>query len=133
MPDRTEMNATAATFNRWLPSASKINRWLPSARKIWLNLHLWLGLTAGFVLSLIGLSGALLVFYGQILTMEAGHRLFDVDGPTPVHLAIDEWIASAHQSYGEITAIDFVMGPGFGFGGGNAVNLGAEGPDGKHL
>ena len=35
---------------------------LPSARKIWLNIHLYLGLTAGFALALTGLTGSLLVF-----------------------------------------------------------------------
>jgi uncharacterized iron-regulated membrane protein len=106
---------------------------LPSARKIWLNLHLWLGLTAGFVLALIGLTGAFLVFYAPMLTTELGHRLFDVDGPPPHHAAVDEWIAGARRSYGDFGPIDFVMGPRFGIGGGNAANLGVETPDRKHL
>jgi hypothetical protein len=45
------------------PAAASFYHRLPSARKIWLNLHLWLGLTAGFVLALIGLTGSVLVFY----------------------------------------------------------------------
>ena len=61
---------------------------LPSARKLWLNVHPWLGLTAGFVLSLIWLTGAFLVFYDPILTMELGHRLFEIDGPPPRHAAV---------------------------------------------
>ena len=108
-------------------------RRFPSARKIWLNVHLWLGLTAGFGLSLIGLTGSVLVFYGPMLTMEAGRDLFDVDGLPPRHAAVDEWIAGAYRSYGDVGAVDFVMGPGFGHGGGNAANLGVVAPDGKHL
>ena len=42
-----------------------LGRQIPSARKIWLNIHLWLGLTAGFVLALIGLTGSLLVIGGR--------------------------------------------------------------------
>jgi uncharacterized iron-regulated membrane protein len=122
-PDRTEMNTAAAIYYFRLPSA----------RKILLNLHLWLGLTAGFVLSLIGLTGSFLVFYAPILTTELGHHLFDVDGPPPLHAAVDEWVESAHRSYGDIGPIDFVMGAGFGIGGGNAANLGVDAPGGKHL
>jgi uncharacterized iron-regulated membrane protein len=106
---------------------------LPSARKLWLNLHLWLGLTAGFLLSLIGLTGAFLVFSTPMLTMEFGHRLFDVDGPPPRHAAVDEWIAGARRAYGDIGPIDFVMGPGFGIGGGNAANVDVVVPGGKQV
>ncbi len=35
-------------------------------RRIWLKLHLWLGLILGLWLSLIGLSGSLLVFYHEL-------------------------------------------------------------------
>jgi len=120
---QTGMNVTAVAFARRLPSA----------RKIWLDLHLWLGLTAGFVLSLTGLSGSFLVLYGPALAMEVGHHLFDVDGPPPHRAAVDQWIANADRSYNDVGTVDFVMGPGFGHGGGNAVNLGSKHPDGKHL
>ena len=54
-----------------------------AARRIWLKLHLWLGLTAGVLFVLLGLSGSLLVFDHAIdewlnpellLTQEAGAR-----------------------------------------------------------
>lgn len=35
-------------------------------RKLWRNVHLWLGLILGFWLSLIGLTGALLVFFYEL-------------------------------------------------------------------
>jgi uncharacterized iron-regulated membrane protein len=112
---------------------SKSSWRLPAARKVWLNVHLWLGLTAGFVLSLTGLSGSFLVLYGPALGMEVGRHLFDVDGPPPHRAAVDQWIANAYRSYGDVGTIDFVMGPGFGHGGGNAVNLGSKDSGGKHL
>ena len=60
---------------------TKFAQWRPSARKIWLNVHLWLGLIAGFVLSLIGLSGAFLVVFSPVLEMELGNHLFKVAAP----------------------------------------------------
>jgi uncharacterized iron-regulated membrane protein len=120
MAGETAMNTAAATF---------VQR-LPSARKIWLNIHLWLGLTVGFVLALLGLAGALLVFYGPLMQMELGYW---VDGPPPVHAAVDDWIAGAHRSYPDIGAIDSVIGPGFGLGGGRVANLSVRGPDGRYL
>jgi uncharacterized iron-regulated membrane protein len=90
-------------------------------------------LTAGFVLSLIGLSGAFLVFYAPMLTAEFDHHLFDVNEPPPRHAAVDEWIAGARRAYGDIGPIDFIMGPGFGIGGGNAANLGLDDAEGRHL
>ncbi|MEQ1635735.1 MAG: PepSY-associated TM helix domain-containing protein [Methylococcales bacterium] len=38
---------------------------LKARRKIWLNVHLYLGLVAGLVLSVVGLTGGLLVFYQE--------------------------------------------------------------------
>lgn len=97
---------------------------LPSARKIWLNIHLWLGLTAGFVLALIGLTGSLLVFYGPLLQMELGYK---VEGSPPAHDDIDGWIAAARRSYPDIGAIDFVIGPGAAIGGSKVANLAVPG------
>ena len=62
------------------------------------------------MLALIGLTGSLLVFYGPLMQMELGYR---VEGPPPVHVDIDGWIAAAHRTYPEIGTIDFVIGPGF--------------------
>ena len=103
---------------------------LPSARKIWLNVHLWLGLSAGLVLALIGLTGSVLVLNNQLLTIEVGH-IFDVGGPIPLHPDVDQWIANAHHAYGDFN-INSVVGPGFGPGGGNAAMLGADGAGNTH-
>jgi uncharacterized iron-regulated membrane protein len=110
--------------------AAAIVQMLPSARKIWLNIHLWLGLTAGLVLALIGLTGSLLVFYGPLMQMELGYR---VEGAPPVHADIDGWIAAAHRTYPEIGEVDFVIGPGFAQGGSKVANVGVVGPDGRYL
>src|SRR5260370_31393975 len=61
---------------------------LPSARKIWLNLHLWLGLTAGFALALIGLTGSLLVLTGPLQRIPIGD-IFSFQGPAPHHATVD--------------------------------------------
>jgi uncharacterized iron-regulated membrane protein len=117
--DENDMKIAAVIFQR-----------LPSARKIWLNIHLWLGLTAGFVLALIGLTGSLLVLNGPLQQMELGYR---VEGPPTVRADIDAWIAAAQRSYPEIGAIDNVIGPGFAQGGSKVANLGFQGSDGRSL
>jgi len=110
---------------------TKFAQWRPSARKIWLNVHLWLGLIAGFVLSLIGLSGAFLVVFSPVLEMELGNHLFRVAAPPPFHVAVDDWIAGAQRAYGDIGTVNFVMGPGYGVGFGDAANLGMVDRDGR--
>jgi uncharacterized iron-regulated membrane protein len=102
-----------------------------SARKIWQNVHLWLGLLTGLVLSLIGLTGAILAFYHPLLKAEVGYRYFKVDGPPSSHPSIDEWIAGARQAYGEFGRVSFVMGPGYSLALQDAANLGIEAPDGR--
>lgn len=39
---------------------------LKTRRKLWLNVHLWLGLTLGLLLSIYGLTGSILVFHAEI-------------------------------------------------------------------
>jgi uncharacterized iron-regulated membrane protein len=99
-----------------------IGRHIPSARTVWLNVHLWLGLTAGFALAVVGLTGAVLVLNTPLLRIEVGD-IFDDGGSPPAHPAVDEWIAKAHQAYGEFVPT-FVLGAGFSPGGGNAAALG---------
>lgn len=114
-------------------SSAGFYRRLPSARKIWLNLHLWLGLTGGLVLALIGVTGSMLVFTTPLLRMELGQNLFALDQPAPAKPDIDGWIANARRAYGDVGVIDFAIGSGFGLGGGNAPNLGVAAPDGKRV
>jgi len=101
---------------------------LLSARKVWLNLHLWLGLSAGAVLAFIGLTGSLLVFREPILKMDLGN-IFDVAGPPPSHPNIDEWIANALLTFNDLNHVDYILGPGFGDGG--EARMGASAADGK--
>jgi uncharacterized iron-regulated membrane protein len=101
---------------------SPLKHRFPSARKIWLNIHLYLGLTAGFALALTGLTGSLLVFKGPILKMEVGD-IFDVDGPPPSNANVNEWIANVRRTYSDIKAVNLVVGPGFYLTGGNAAVL----------
>ncbi len=109
--------------------ATALRHRLPSARKIWLQTHLWLGLTAGFLLALIGLTGSVLVLNDQLLRIEVGD-IFDVAGPIPAQPAVDQWIANARRAYGDLE-LRFVLGPGFGPTG-NAAVLGAVGKGNTH-
>jgi uncharacterized iron-regulated membrane protein len=113
--------------------STSFHRRLPSARKIWLNLHLWIGLTAGLVLAMIGLTGSLLVFSAPMLKMELGRSYFAPDGPPILSPAIDEWIANARRSYSDIDGIDFILGPNSTGPGETTVRMGAYTASGKNF
>lgn len=120
---RTEMNRAVTGFRYRLPSA----------RKVWLNLHLWLGLTVGLVLGMIGLTGSLLVFSEPMLKMEFGRSHFAVDGPPVLSPAVDQWIANVRRSYSDIDAIDYIVGPGSSLSGETTVRMGARTASGKNV
>lgn len=103
---------------------------LSSARKVWLSLFFCLASIVGFMLSLLGLTGALLVFNGPMLRMEIGQDIFPAGTSHPLHAAVDQWIANAHRTYDDLNRIQFVSGAGYGFAGG--TNLIAEATDNKH-
>ena len=121
--DRTMMTTAAASFYHRLPSA----------RKIWLNLHLWIGLTAGLLLAMIGLTGSLLVFSEPILKMELGRSHFTVDGPPVSSPAVDQWIANVRRSYGDIDAIDYINGPGSSLSGDLTARMVAHTSSGENI
>ncbi|MDT4288934.1 PepSY-associated TM helix domain-containing protein [Methylomonas sp. MO1] len=56
-PSRSTIPAT--------PQNSALSR-LKARRKRWLDVHLWLGLSLGFLLSIYGITGSFLVFYAEI-------------------------------------------------------------------
>jgi len=80
-----------------VPRAGKQQRLarLKGRRKLWLKAHLWLGLGAGFVLALAGLSGSVLVFWQEIdAALNPG--LFRVSaGQATAPKALDQLIAAA--------------------------------------
>ena len=47
------------------PTQSRLAR-LKSRRQLWLDVHLWLGLTLGLLLSIYGITGSILVFHAEI-------------------------------------------------------------------
>jgi uncharacterized iron-regulated membrane protein len=46
------------------PASSKTRR--QNWRRVWLNAHLYLGLSAGFIFAMVGLTGSVLVFYVEL-------------------------------------------------------------------
>lgn len=77
-------------------------------RRFWLNLHLWLGLILGLWLSLIGLTGSLLVFY---------HELEEILHPRTFAVAPQPGGEEAFKSLDEVhTAIRDGMPEGAQFG-----------------
>lgn len=59
--------APVATFGAADGAANRLER-LKTRRKLWLKVHLWLGLTVGAALVLIGLTGSVMVFWEEIDT-----------------------------------------------------------------
>jgi uncharacterized iron-regulated membrane protein len=63
---KTNMNQTDSTTEQRFPNRSKHLSRLKSRRKNWLTVHLWLGLVLGFLLSIYGITGSILVFHEEI-------------------------------------------------------------------
>ncbi|OQK16461.1 hypothetical protein AU255_00705 [Methyloprofundus sedimenti] len=83
---------------------------LKARRKLWLNVHLWLGLTAGAALLLIGLTGSILVFWQEIDAW-LNPQLLQVEVPdTKVYLSpviLAETSKSMLPEQAEISWIEF--------------------------
>jgi uncharacterized iron-regulated membrane protein len=83
---------------------------VPVVRSIVRQVHLWLGLSAGLILALVGLSGAGLVFGEQMVRHETPSFFADV-GPGEWK-PVSTWIADAEKKYPDLAPLKFVFGPG---------------------
>lgn len=86
-------------------------------RKIWLQTHLWIGLTAGFLVALVGLSGSLLIFIEDIAKWEDGDILFPENAPEQIDIQpeqVDLWIAKALDTYEEVEHVEAIEYPDAG-------------------
>ncbi len=85
-----------STENYTKSKARRLQR-LKIRRKLWLQVHLWLGLSLGLVLAIIGLTGSVLVFW-QELDQALNPGLYQTstlpDKPKP----LDEIIAAGEQA-----------------------------------
>jgi uncharacterized iron-regulated membrane protein len=71
---------------------------LKARRKLWLNVHVWLGLSLGFFLALIGLTGSVLVFHHEI-DHALNSDLFEAaPNPSGSRKPLDEILATAKQA-----------------------------------
>lgn len=66
-------------------------------RKLWLQVHLWLGLSLGLFLALIGLTGSVLVFSHEI-DQALNPKLYQTSTPFGSTKTLDEIIATAKQA-----------------------------------
>lgn len=83
-------------------------------RKVWLQAHLWIGLTAGLLVALVGLSGSLLIFIEDIARWENGAILFPENAPEHIDIQpeqVDLWIARAIETYPEVEHIEAIEYP----------------------
>lgn len=87
-------------------------------RNLWIQVHLWLGLTLGLVLAVVSLSGAALALSTPLAKWELGSMLFP-DGiderqllTTPAsELPLDEWIRAAQAAYPELHSVQVLAAP----------------------
>lgn len=64
-------------------------------RKIWLKLHLYLGLSAGAIVALAGVTGAILVFYEELQEILNRDQIVVVVPAHPQVRSLDEMVAAA--------------------------------------
>lgn len=89
---------------------------LPALRRWWLTVHQIVGLTAGSILALVGLSGALLVFVGPLARWESA-ALIAPPGAVPVALTADRverWLGTIARQHPDLASIDAIELPDAG-------------------
>lgn len=87
-------------------------------RRFWLNIHLWIALTLGLVLALLGLSGSALVLRAPLLQWEVGAqatRLAYAPQPGATLAPAQDWQAAARAAYPQLARIMGVAAPRQGF------------------
>jgi uncharacterized iron-regulated membrane protein len=84
------------------------------ARALFLKVHLWIGLSLGAVVALVGLTGALLVLIGPIVRAEHGAVLFPEAPPAAQAdwAPVEAWIVNARARYPDLGHLDYVAAPG---------------------
>jgi uncharacterized iron-regulated membrane protein len=79
-----------------MPQAKRLAN-LKTRRKLWLQVHLYLGLLAGTILAVVGLTGSILVFYEELLEILNNEQIVITappEGQRKTH-SLDELIAAA--------------------------------------
>jgi uncharacterized iron-regulated membrane protein len=66
-------------------------------RKLWLKVHLWLGLSLGLILAVIGLTGSVLVFWREI-DQALNSSLYQASASAGPIKSIDEMMAAAESA-----------------------------------
>ncbi len=94
------------------PQAARLAR-LKSRRKLWLSVHLYLGLLAGLMLAVVGVTGGILVFY-QELQEVVNPELSVVSAPpegVKAYRSMDEIVAAAERGKPEGSRLHKVYYP----------------------
>ncbi len=77
-------------------------------KKIFSKIHLWLSIPVGIIISLICLTGAILVFNSEISETLHPHRYF-VDKVESQPLALDKLISTVNAQLGDSTAVESIQ------------------------
>ena len=87
-----------SAIHRFTQDISRLKQ-LQARRKLWLKVHLWLGLTAGAALVIIGLTGSILVLWQEIDTWLNDELMsVPIPGPKAVYRPLDEIVAAAKST-----------------------------------
>lgn len=86
-------------------------------RKNWLRLHFWPGIIIGFFISLIGMSGAVLLLKKPVLEWEIGKAVLYAPPVTgnSAFLSPDIWRQNAQAAYPQLSRVMGEAAPGSGF------------------
>lgn len=91
-----------------VPVRSARRRW----RALWLDVHLYLGLSVGFVFALLGATGALLVFYVEIDTALNPPPAATGPGPARAHEDVFRALRQAHPARDRAWRLEMPLDPG---------------------
>ncbi|WP_198970489.1 PepSY-associated TM helix domain-containing protein [Xylophilus sp. ASV27] len=87
-------------------------------RRIWRQVHLWIALTVGFVLALLGLSGSVLVLRAPLLQWEVGAAAVRLQNPSLIGTPFasqEAWKQSAQTAYPQLVRVMGTAAPRGGF------------------
>lgn len=88
------------------------------ARRIWRQVHLWIALTVGLLLALLGVSGSVLVLRAPLLQWEVGAAAVRLQNPPLTgspYASPEDWKQAARTAYPQLARVMGAAAPRAGF------------------
>jgi uncharacterized iron-regulated membrane protein len=119
--------------HKMAPPSKRVSR--SRSKEIWIVLHRWIGIIAGFPIALIGLSGSLILFAPMFLALQHGDLLERTGATARQPTSPAEWVATVRAANTDKLEIIAVSAPNSSpIAADTALVIGHthEGPDGHH-